>query len=195
VGATRPSVCERDWIDGKYVCRDFARDACNEWRKGGTNAWKLVFFADIDPSKTRQIAQCIGKMCGIDLCNQMSGLLDFDDKLKRELRACMSKIQAHAENVVEITDATARRLGDHVFAVIEPQDGNPTTAVRCSWTQAEATPVIPDDCKKKVLERHYGEDAFVCGFPWKFQIVDCNVPVAGDPGYSSSSRSSTKTQR
>jgi hypothetical protein len=195
VGVTRPSVCERDWIDGTYVCRDFARDACNEWRKAGTRAWKITMSADIDISNTTEISQCLKKMCGIDLCQHLSGISGIDDKLKGEIAACASKIRGHAENVVEITDATKRRLGDHAFAVIEPQDGNPTTAVKCTWTQASPTPVIPEDCKTRLLESVYGANAFVCGFSWKFKIVDCNTLVSGDPGYSSSSSSSAGTQR
>lgn len=151
--------------------------------------------ADLDSASTRQLSQCLKKMCGIDLCKQVLGVFGFDDKIKKQIEVCVSKIEGHVENVVEITDATDREVGKHVFAVIEPQIGNPTRATQCTWTQASATPVIPDDCKKKVLERHYGADAFMCELSWKWGIVDCNVPVAGDPGYSSSSSSSRSSKK
>jgi hypothetical protein len=137
------------------------------------------------------------KMCGHEIISKAMQQKEDCPKIDwpKELTDCFARIQGHAQNIVEITDATAERLGIHKFAVIEPQEREPSQAVLCTWSQPTAKPVIPEDCKKKVLNVFYGADAFTCSLPWNFKIVDCNTAISGDPGYSSSSSSSAGAER
>lgn len=46
-----------------------------------------------------------------------------------------AKFAGHAVNIVDITDATADKVGKTAFAVIEPQLADPTEATICTWFQ------------------------------------------------------------
>lgn len=191
-GVFRPRVCDNKWVRGQFECRDFAREACKEWRKGGHSAWKVAMYIDPKRATVSMLARCSEKFCGSDLFTRCVEATDEREMAAQQLRDCWARFIGHAQNVVEITDATGKRLGNHVFAIIEPQLGDPTAAVKCTWTQSTPGPVIPNDCRNKVLQDQYGADATSCGLPWTLDLVDCDTPLNGDPGFSSSSSSSKR---
>lgn len=177
VGVPRPSVCDNRYVPNQYVCKDFARDACNEWRQGGTNAWKLVLKRHVPNSEA--VMACVARVCG------------STDAYLSDPKKCQDKLApilyGHAVNIVEITDASARRLKQYHFAIVEPQLSNPLSALICVWQQKSPSPVIPPKCKKILDERYFAEKLAACpSMPYDAIPADCNEPTLGDPGYRGS---------
>jgi hypothetical protein len=190
-------VCNNAYTEN-YVCRDFARDECNALRRAKRKAWKLVFGYDKTrpngtrgfPSQFSPLIRCILKVCGIDqsICYNHN-VYNADNK---QLSDCVDEkispaFAGHAVVTTEITDATAARLGLHVFAVYEPQrTWSDPEKILCVWKQKSTYPVLPHDCKNKIREAKMqsGNLEACTDLSLNFRHYECNEPVPGDPSPS-----------
>lgn len=184
-------VCNNAYTEN-YVCRDFARDECNALRRAKRKAWKLSFGYDsIRPNGTRgfpsqpsALTRCAWKLCGADqsICHKYHGstLKNINDCISEKF-----KYTGHVVVTTEITDATAARLGLHVFAVYEPQDPWSTPGkLLCVWKQEGPNPTLTPDCKKMLreylIEGLLGHEECT-DLSVNFKHHECNEPTGGDP--------------
>ena len=200
-GVPYTGVCERQWVDGKYVCRHFARDFCeailrnNSNQAMGSGCWVLGFGPDYSSAKkVLKIASCVAAECGISWVSARTAALatggDTVGKVvggfvsratcSEKERKCVKKFvgNGHAINIfrtggTEFLDS----YGEVTFMAVEPQLQNGGSAVLCTWTQKTLEPVLPDLCKK-IVASNYFPGQVVRGIPYEFKVWDLDKYVA-----------------
>ncbi len=152
-GVPYTSACERKWIRGKYVCRHYARDFCQEILPNGSNqvigsgCWPLSILLGPQIANFLNSVRCLPAVCKD--ANFLTGHV-------------MNVFRSGGQEVID-------RYGEVAFSVVEPQEGDGSYAVICSWRQKSLEPKIPVDCRKQILGRYFAEQV-ACGFEYDFKV-------------------------
>lgn len=200
-GVPYTGVCERQWVDGKYVCRHFARDFCeailrnNSNQAMGSGCWVLGCRPDYSSAKkVLKIFSCVAAECGIswvsartadlarggDTVGKVVGGFVSRATCSEKERKCVQDFvgSGHAINIfrtggTEFLDS----YGEVTFMAVEPQLQNGDSAVLCTWTQKTLEPVLPDLCKIIVAANQFPGQV-TRGIPYKFKVWDLDKWVA-----------------
>ncbi len=190
-GVPYTGVCEREWVNGKYVCRHHARDNCKEIAAMGISETGCSILQIKQNRKdVERIADCAAKECKSNWFSAMvadgyspSANLPFRTlaavSCSRELIDCVSDYTAgHAINIIRFGGQKyLASYGKASFSVVEPQIRDGALAVLCSWTQTSSEtqktlePEIPEDCKKAIQERYFPKQV-ACGLKYNLKVWD-----------------------
>ena len=181
-GVPFTGVCEREYVDGKYVCRHFARDFCEAILDNGSNqamgsgCWVVGVNMDKlnKASDWNKRLECLADKCGLGAWIKQIGnpirRASKEMTCPKHISDCIkNKFYGHAVNIVrtggqEFLD----RYGEVTFMLVEPQhDGG--SAVLCSWTQKKLEPEILSECKEAVASAVFPEQVS-CGAKHNFKV-------------------------
>jgi hypothetical protein len=184
-GAPYTGVCEREWVDGRYVCRHHARDFCKAILDNGSNqamgsgCWVVGIGPDFPRKKSdlEKTLDCVAPECGLGAWKKQIRnpfRRAFSERTcPKEIKNCLTEnIFGHAINIFrsggqEVLD----RYGEVTFSVVEPRSKDGSSAVLCSWRQKKLEPVIPLECKEKVAIAYFPGQVS-CGLKYNLKVWD-----------------------
>lgn len=189
-GVPYTGVCEREYVNGKYVCRHFARDFCKEIAAMGISETGCsILGIDLNRDDDLKITRCSAAACDSVWLTARLALIDNPVSrtlrgvfCSRELTDCVvGFIAGHAINILRLGGQQyLASYGKVPFSVVEPQTEDGGSAVLCSWTQKTLEPEIPENCKKAIQERYFPKQV-ACGLKYDFKVYgldDWNAEVA-----------------